>query len=605
MLSFFQNFKTPIQALLILFLLGVVTVVYFPVFRSDFTNWDDNEYVTENPVVSRISLPHLKEIFTTTYVKTWHPLTMFTYMVEGHFFGKNPFVYHTTSLILHLANTFLVGYLLQLLIPVRMAWGVAVLFGIHPMHVESVAWIAERKDVLFAFFYLLGLIQYLLFIKSGRLKFYVFTLFFFVLSGLSKVTAVSFPLIVVLMDVYHQRKISLRLIMEKIPLFLVSLILGIIILKSHSDVLLERTKYDDVPGLLGRIQMSTYALLFYIGKIFVPENLSAIYPYPKKIEGVLPKEYFVSPVIFLVLVIVWFLWWRRSKDKDVFFGGSFFLLTIFFNLPFSVIGAAITADRYVYLPCIGIFILLIKAMFALGERFSKRIFLWKVLTVIFVFYVGWLSFLTYQRCLVWQNSVILWNDTIAKHPKTGFLYYNRGNTFFDEGKYQQAIDDYTQALALSTVYMFKDIYSNRGSAFAKMGRYSEAVADFSASLAIKKNHEVLYHRAGAYLMSGDLLNALADVDEVLRLNPHLGDGYNLRGTLKLRKNDPEGALLDFNKTIELEPRRKFPYYARSRILLSQGNFSQALQDAETARQLGFSVEEGYIEFLKKAASFRP
>jgi tetratricopeptide (TPR) repeat protein len=595
----FQFLKS--QAGILALLAALTFLVYFPVLQNDFTNWDDKEYIVNNPAVHQITPENLKQIFTTTYIKNWHPLTMFSYMLEAHFFGLKPFVFHLTNLILHLANTLLVFFLLRLLMKNEsLAWIAALLFGIHPMHVESVAWIAERKDVLFTFFYLIALIQYVAYTKKPSLIRFLAVALLFVCSGLSKVTAVSFPLIVILIDAYQRRKINLAVVLEKIPLFVISIVLGIIILKTHSDVLLIRAKIEEVPNLLDRILFSSYGLVFYLSKIFWPVNLSAVYPYPQKMAGVFPQIYGLSPGILLIAVLLISYWYQRTKDRDIIFAGSFFVLTIFLNLPFSVIGEAITADRYIYLPCVGVFILVYKMYAGLRPSSTKAALARNVLGCMAIGYLVFLSILAFQRTFVWRDSVTLWTDTIRRSPQTGFLYYTRGNAYFEQQEYQQAVKDYTRALELSKVYFVKDILANRANAYGKLERYHEAIGDLTLSLRLKPHVGTFHNRALAYTMVGEEEKAIADINSALQINPFFADGYAFRATLALKKGDVSSAFGDLNRAIEMDPKKAFSYYARSRIFLSLGNFKQALSDVLKARELGFPVDEEYIQFLNKA-----
>ncbi len=278
----------------------LLTVIAFSTsIGNGFTNWDDNKYIQDNPNINDFSWHGIKTIFTSEYFDLYIPVTLFSLMAEYHWFGAAPKSYHVINLLFHLLNTALVFYFIKILSQrIEAAIIVSLFFAIHPMHVESVAWIAERKDVLFAFFYLTALIAYVKYTerkKEGKrpasLWFYFFTLAMFVLSLLSKPTAITLPGLLLLLDYYYDRKlVSFKTILEKIPFFVLSVLVGLAIVTSSG-------KAQQIPpdySFFDRIFLVTYAFAFYIVKLFLPFHLSAFYSYPvfKDNVSTLPAIYY-------------------------------------------------------------------------------------------------------------------------------------------------------------------------------------------------------------------------------------------------------------------------------------------------------------------------
>ena len=332
--------------------LGAILVltfaVYAPSLDNGFTNWDDDRYVETNPLLRH---PGLKAVLTTPVEGNYHPLTIWSLALNYRISGLDPASYHWLSLLLHLANTALVFLFIRKLSGGRLWTSVvtSLFFGIHPMHVESVAWIAERKDVLYAFFYLTGLIAYLKYLERRQLRWLGVTLLAFVLSVASKPAAVVFPITLLAIDYYCRRAFDLSLVVEKVPFLAVSLAGGILTLKAQQSTgAIGVHMWDPLQKLL----IASYGTLMYVVKLFLPVRLSALYPYPAAGKGLGP-EFYVAFVTLLVLLTTVVYLCRRSRA--VLFGLAFFFVNIVLVLQFFTVGQAVMADRYTYLPYIGLF----------------------------------------------------------------------------------------------------------------------------------------------------------------------------------------------------------------------------------------------------------
>ena len=444
-----------------IFLIFILILVTFLTFSSaldnSFTNWDDPKYLTQNKRVHVLSLETVSDLFTRTKIIYHHyiPLTLLSFSIEHHFFGLNPKVFIFNNIILHCINVILVFWFIFLLVRrVDVAFLTSVLFAVHPMRVESVAWIVERKDVLFTLFYLGALISYSYGIKNAKKinGCYLITFVLFLCSLLSKPAAVTLPLVLLLLDYYFKRKNTVYLFVEKIPFFILSIIFGLIAMGQ------ARPEWVSLYSRIDRIMLGSYSFIAYIVKLFMPVKLSCFYPVPLKVEGSFPPIFSLAPFGFVVLLVLILLFFRKSRK--VMFGALFYFLTIF---PMTFIGAstALMADRYTYLPYTGIFFMISAGVCFLTSRILPRRIIIRLSVKIVIFcLLILLSLVTFERCKVWKNGMTLWNDVIAKYPDVVAAYINRGNEYGKKGEFDLAISDYNKALNIDPHKL--TAYTSRG-----------------------------------------------------------------------------------------------------------------------------------------------
>ncbi|HLD30394.1 MAG TPA: hypothetical protein VJC03_08625, partial [bacterium] len=295
----------PLQAsniVVALFFIATVTFLSLsPVLRASFLNIDDNTYVTQNSDITTLSWQGVKRVFSSSYVSMYIPVTMLSYSLEYRFFRLNPAAYHTTNLLLHIANCCLVFWLVLLLSGNNMpaAFFTALFFGIHPLRVESVAWIAERKDVLCALFFIGTLISYSYYKLSGRKKFYYVSFALFVFALLSKPMTVTLPFVMLLFDHYYRGRLSLTDLKEKIPFLTTAFLGGVVTLITQGSTNAISTAHS----FLSNVLVAAHGILFYLWKTLVPVDLSAYYPYP---AHVMTARFLLSPVLLaLLILLVW------------------------------------------------------------------------------------------------------------------------------------------------------------------------------------------------------------------------------------------------------------------------------------------------------------
>ena len=541
--------KRPLIPLLII--LAVTLVCYLPARTNEFVNWDDFGYVVDNTLIREFSFKNLQTIFTTLQQQgNYHPLTMLTYNIEYQFFGQDPHGYHVMNIILHLINTGLVFWLLHLLSGrIDVPFIVGLLFGIHTLHVESVAWVSELKDLLYALFYFGSLICYLKYIKQGESKkLYVTALLLFVLSVLSKAMAVSLTAVLLLIDYFMGRKFDKRVLAEKVPFAAVSLSFGVIALfaQQAARAIHGNTQYS----LLERVVFACYGFVTYLWKLIIPTKLSAFYPYPERIGGSLPMSIWIYPLIVVAIVAMTFYTIRYSRK--VFFGMAFFFITIALVLQLLQVGGAVMADRYTYIPSIGLFYIIAEGYRRVTEKGAASPSMGKLVIVGFAGYMVWLSVLTWERAGIWHDSFSLWTDTVAKYDRIPFAFTNRGYAYYKIGKYDEAIADYNKTLQLDATDA--GTYHNRGVAYYHSGKNELALADFNKAFELKLDNSEVYNNRGAvYAAMGRSDAAIADFTRAIELSPDYAEAYNNRGTEYAKARMLEAALTDFNKAIELKP----------------------------------------------------
>jgi len=630
--------KAP-TSLLVILLIVIAFAAFFPSLRNGFTLWDDDLYVTDNPVIMTLSTASVRHILSTFQLGFYHPLTLLSFMAEYHFFRLNPFPYHLTNLILHTLNTILVFLFIVLLCKDRFGAAVtAILFCIHPLHVESVAWIAERKDVLSAFFLLGTLTAYLSYRERSSRSAYILSLVLYLLSFLAKPVGLTAPLLLILCDWLQRRTIDRKSLIDKAPYAVIALVFAAVAFLAEKKVgAINRTgAVTSIDNLL----IGCHALIFYIYKSVFPLGLSAVYPPPERIDGHLTFFFFLAPVGVLILAAAVFL--ARNRARAAAFGSLFYAVSILPVLQIVPITWTIAADRYTYLPLIGLFYLAGAGCSWIYARVSRPTR--AAVMIIIALAALSLGSLTRQRCAVWHDSVSLWSDVIRSYPRFALAYMNRGYAFSVRGQFLEAIADYDKAILIDP--SDAETLNNRGSAYAAIGARDRAIAEYSASLAIKPaNMKALNNRANAYLAAGAYDQAIADYMEALRveawhikdiknraklynnlgfahamkkeydqaiacyrealkINPMIDEVHINIGNAMLAIGDLRGSLEEYTAAIKINPRSGKAYHNRGYALFLLKDRQRARADIETAQKLKFRVQPELLRDLQMAPEGR-
>ena len=571
-------------------------------------------------------------MFTSFYVACYLPLTILSYAVEYHFSGLNPFAYHAISLILHLGNCLLVfWFIFMLRANLTAAFITALLFGIHPLHVESVAWVSERKDVLCTLFFLAALISYQYYHrKATSPALYSLSLLFFLCALLSKAMAITLPCVLLLCDYFNQRAWNRKLLWEKVPFFLLAAIFAAVALYAQHS--LGGVRNQPSVSLLDTMVIAGYGLVFYLTKILVPLNLSCLYPYPNMAQG-LPVSFYAAAMLALVLLAA--VAYAVRYARTISFGALFFLITIAPVLQLVPIGQAMAADRYTYIPAIGLLYLAAEGFARLwgsgGEAAQKRN---SLLLPAAIFICAMLCVLTWQRCLVWKDGVTLWNDVIRNYPLDPVAYHNRALAFKDAGDYERAIADFTTALSISP--QFIDAYNNRGLAYKNkkefkkaladfdtalslspryakawcnrgltctlIGEYQRAIADLNQALALDPQFAIAcYNRGNAYAAIAENERAIADYTQALSIDPCYAEAYNNRANLFLKEKLYDRAIEDYSQALKFKPGFTTARYNRAVAYYEKGDYKNSWAEVKALQTSGFPLKQEFLQLLKRAA----
>ncbi len=460
--------------------------------------------------------------------------------------GMDATSYHVVNLFLHLLNVILVFFFIFRLTGKNpwIAFVTALLFAIHPLHVESVAWVAERKDALYSFFFLAGLITYLRYIEKRTLLRLSVVLGLFILSLLSKPAAIIFPVVLLAVDYYYNRLNDLRTYAEKIPFLLFSVIFGLLALYGQSEV--GAVRYTAIIHANFKFFFGFYGIMVYLVNAIAPLNLCTFYPYPA-LNETLPVIYYLSPLVTLLLVILFFTGFR--KNRLIKFALLFYLVNLALVLQFYPVGSAIVADRYTYIPLIGVFM-------AAGCYFQK----WAdshfgkptpTALALLILVSLTLTILTYHQSSSWINDTSLWDKAISAAPSSK-AYSKRGLIYKNAGRNDKALEMFTQAINLNKAE--NDALINRGEIYFYDKKYDLAIADYTQCLAFKPDEQLaIQNRGAAYAAIGKYELALADMSLSLKLNPNSTYGYANRALLEQTLNQHQAAIEDFDHHMKITP----------------------------------------------------
>lgn len=604
-------------------LVALILFIYAPVLHYGFTSFDDPAYVSENAHVIRgLTLQGVLWAFTTGHASNWHPITWLSHMLDVQIYGMNAGGHHLTNLLLHIANTLL---LFWLLVRTTGAWRrsavVAALFAVHPLHVESVAWIAERKDVLSTLFWMLTMHAYVGYVREPRLRRYLAVVALFALGLMAKPMLVTLPLVLLLLDVWPlgrvrieagRLKVWLWLIREKIPLFILAAA------SSTVTILVQwrggAVQSFEAASLQERLANALFSYAAYLGQMVWPLNLAAYYPSGHLSAGAVAASA-VGLIAATVLVI------RYSRSRPLFFmGWLWYLITLIPVIGLIQVGGQARADRYTYVPLIGVFVIAAWGISLFLKRWQNGNAALQAAACIPV-----LALAAGARSQVhyWKNDLALWEHTVKVTADNYFARTNLGFSLIDNGDLAAGIAQYTRALeikpdsaethnalgsallkqgkldaamkqftlALRIEPRFADAHSNRGMVLAKKGLIKEAVAEFQKALEISpENPEVQYNfgfaladqgkldeamsyyrkalalkpdyaearfqMGNAFFGKGMLSEAAAEYDKALQINPGFADAHNNLGVVLLKQNRHDEAVAHFTEALRIDPNNK-------------------------------------------------
>ena len=646
--------------------------LYLGSLRHEFLLWDDQDYVRDNYQIRSLDWAFFRWAFSTFYASNWHPLTWISHALDYAVWGLNPFGHHLTNIILHAANTFFVVILYMKLRDVwiartltgvsadaqegqrgLIAAGVAgLLFGLHPVHVESVVWVSERKDLLCGLFFLLSLLAYTNYVHLQdrspgsvqprsvrsflRERTYLLSIAFCMLALMSKPMAVSLPVVLLILDWYPFKRLhsfaSFRnAFLEKLPFILLSCIVSILtIMAQRSGSAMELM--NSVP-LWERILVAAKALIAYLGHMAMPVSLSPFYPYPRPQEIALVSPMELSAYLLVIATIA--VLYSVMRDRAfILSAAAYYVVTLIPTIGILQVGFQSMADRYTYLPSLGPFFV-IGSVSAWGWDRAATLKRWGrpvryCIAAAMAALLVLLSLATLRYLPIWKNSIQLWssviehgpdddvalayagrgvayveqgnldlamkdyNKAIALDSSNAQAYYNRGIVLDQLGQVQRAIEDYSAAIRLN--HSFPAAFSNRGMLFAKMGRYDLAIKDFTTAIWLRPGDaDDHIRRGGAFKGQGQFARALEDYSMAIALDPGRTEAFNGRGIVYRLMEQFERALADYDQAIALDPSFYQAYCNRAVVLGKMGHDEKALEEYSKALSLRPDIAQIYLE----------
>ncbi len=569
----------------IFILILVSFITFWPALRFDFipTN-DDGSHLLSNPQVRSLSLSSILSTFHHTNLNVYIPLTVLSFAIEYHFFKFNPFVFHLNNIILHALVVVLLYWLgIRLGLQKSGSFLAALLFSIHPMKVESVVWVTERKDVLYAVLYVSAMHCYLSFLEHRRKRFYVLTLLCGLLSMCAKPMAVTLPVMLLLCDWFKSRRDYERCLIEKIPFGIYSFLLAIITVRLNPDTLA-------VSSSLGKaLLIWVWSFSFYITKYFYPDPLTILYRIPEPVSLANPA-YAGAMAIVLMIASLCFI---CHRNKLIIYSIMFFVVGIFIILRFDFIGFNVVADRFSYLPSYG---LGLTAILLLKELFQQR---WgRVLGAsLVIFFVLLCVVKTRTHMTVWKNEMTLWDYVVSVLPDCDTAYGNRGVALQKLGFYQLALNDYDKAVNLSKDYSLA--YSNRGVIYEKLGKPDLAEINYDEAIKTDPNNCVFYfNKANLFKDNYQTYQAIHLYNDAISYCPNYAEAYNSRGSLLTGLGRYEEAIADFSTAIQIEPYFMMAYNNRAVARIAFNNdYEAAVLDFSKA----IEINPYYLECYKNRA----
>jgi tetratricopeptide (TPR) repeat protein len=530
----------PDTRLAFLLLTAVTLAIYLQVGDHDFINFDDGNYVSRNPHVQQgITPASLKWALTANVVGNWHPLTVLSHMLDCQLFGNRPGLHHLVNVLLHLINAMALFILLRRM--TQAAWQsliVALLFAIHPQHVESVAWIAERKDVLSTFFWLLSLLAYHRYSGQPGIRRYLPVLIFLALGLMAKPMVVTLPCVMLLLDYWPlQRKKPLRaLILEKLPMFVLVAASGVMTcLYQDLQPLAHRSLYD-------RITNALVSYGHYFTQMFWPQNLALHYPYYQ-----IQWWQIVGAAMLLALITVPAIR-LRNKYPCIIVGCLWYLGTLFPVIGIITVGAQAMADRYTYIPSIGIFI---GATWLIASQVAEKPGLRRIITGLMIAYLLVLTVMAYRQTRLWKNSTTIYRHALSVTPPNFKILNNLGYDLIVKGEYAEAATCLEESIRLHPTD-YKP-YCNLGRVYVKLNRVDDGIACFEKAASMDSSDAELFFWLGnAYGMQGRFDKVIGCMGKVVQLDPRHLQARNVLGAMLARKGDLDGATQQFEAAVAFD-----------------------------------------------------
>ncbi len=552
-------------------------LAYRPAMSAGYV-WDDDYHLTESVIVKDNAL---YRIWCTTEMANYWPISWTSYWLEYQLWGLEPAGYHIVNVLIHIASALLVFRILARL-NVPAASFAALVFAIHPVNVESVAWISQRRNVLSLFFYLAALLCYLHVDASGHAKkWYGLAVACFVLAMLSKGSAVGLPVVLLMCALWTRGTLSRRDLVRCLPFFVIAFLFSVVeIWFQYVRAIGEIAIRDD--GFFARLAGAGWAVWFYLYKTAWPVTLSFVYP-RWQIGAMNPASYVPDGLLVVLLALCW--WFRRSWGRPVLFGLGYFMITLgpflgFFTIFFM--RYSYVADHYVYHALIGMIALAVAGGWQIAQRDGRPTAL--MMKAVAVSVVIALGMLTWQRCHVYHDAETLWRDTLRKNPNCWLAHNDLGNLLWVRGRFDEATAHFLRAIEIHPE--FPETHYNFGALLEEQGRIDDAVDHFRQAVRINRNMAPAHSKLAEILRSRGLLDEAADhYREMIRIDPQDFRSENKLGLLLHMRGKLREATQHFQNAVLIKPDDPLAHFNLGNVLAARGRFDDAIDSFREAIRL--------------------
>jgi tetratricopeptide (TPR) repeat protein len=566
-------------------LAAIVWMVFGQTLHHEFVNYDDDVYVYRNPIVSQgLTLKGIAWAFGYGHMENWIPLTMISHMLDCQFHGLSPGGQHLTNVLLQAATAILLFLVLRQMTGAlwRSAF-VAAVFAIHPLRVESVAWVAERKDVLSGVFFMLTIGAYVCYTRRPSPVRYAMVAFLFVLGLMSKPMLVSLPLVLLLLDYWPLNRAVLtppalgvmpkRLLLEKLPLFGLTAACCVVTLLNQTKA---ASTLKDIPLSL-RLGNALVSCVIYLRQMFWPSHLAVLYPFPE--HGIPVLEVILASVLLLSISACVFA--LRKTRPYLLVGWLWYLLMMVPVIGIVQVGSQAYADRYTYLPQIGLYVALVWAAadFSAGWRYRRPVWIGSSAVIMTA-----LTICARAQVSYWQNSETLWNHTIACTPPNFIAQGNLAAALRDQGRVDEAIDHFQKAVQINPADA--EAHYNLGTMLHQKGDIDQVIAQFEQALQLNPDYAEAHDNLGnAFFEKGRIDDAIAQYQQGLQIKPDNANVHNNLGSALLQKGRLDDAIVQYGQAVQIKPDFADAQYNLGNALLKKGDISGAIPHFQQSAQL--------------------